>query len=282
MYLDTWSPVYTTELKSYKEVNGNLNQGFFTGVTILDQNGNASSNWRPINGFDPIQDTSRNTYSASISFSQILSKNAQVSLFLDVVNQQGWLANPLQRVYFGDVANYYIGNANSIANYTSSDNREVFQLADDIERLPSSRTKTPLGMRFNYYVSETFVVRTYYRYYFDDWGLSPHTASVEVPIKISDKFTLYPSYRYCTQTAADYFAPFDQHLSTDEFYTSDYDLSEFSANQFGFGFSYTDIFAASHIWKLGLKSVDLKFYKYDRNSTFSSSIVTAGFKFVLD
>jgi len=282
VYLDNWSPIYPTELKSYKQVNGNLNQGFFNGVTILDQNGNPSTSWRPMNGFDPLHDKTRNTYSASLSFSQILSKNAQISIFLDVVNQQGWLANPLQRIYFADVANYYIGNANSIANYTSKNNTDVFQLADDIERLPSSRIKTPLGMRFNYYVNEAFLIRTYYRYYFDNWGLTSHTASIEVPVKISDTFTFYPSYRYYTQTAADYFAPFDQHLSTDTYYTSDYDLSEFSANQFGFGLSYTDIFASKHVWKLGLKSVDLRLYKYDRNSTFSASIVNVGFKFVLD
>ncbi|MGK0412443.1 MAG: hypothetical protein ACJA1B_000639, partial [Polaribacter sp.] len=45
---------------------------------------------------------------------------------------------------------------------------------------------------------------------------------------------------------------------------------------------YTDIFASKHIWKLGLKSVDLRLYKYDRNSTFSASIVNVGFKFVMD
>lgn len=282
VFLDTWSPVYPTELKSFHEVNGNLNQGFFTGVTILDQNGNASSNWNPVNDFQLINDKSRNSYSASLSFSQILSKNAQISLFVDFVKQQGWLANPLQRVYFGDVANYYIGNANSINKYTSSNNTDVFQLADDIERLPSSRVKTPFGMRFNYYVNEIFVIRTYYRYYFDDWGVKSHTANIEVPIKISDKFTLYPSYRYYTQTAADYFAPYEQHLSTDKYYTSDFDLSEFNANQFGFGFSYTDIFAKSHVWKLGLKSVDLKYYNYKRNISFNSSIINVGFKFIMD
>ena len=282
VYLDTWNPIYPTELKAYDDVNGDLSQGFFNGVTILDQNGTASADWSPVEGFGLIEDKSRNSYSASLSFSQILSKNAQISLFLDVIKQQGWLGNPLQRVYFGDVDNYYIGNANSINNYTSPSNTDVFQLADDIERLPSNRIKTPIGMRFNYYVNETFVLRTYYRYYFDDWGVTSHTASVEVPIKITDKFTLYPSYRYYTQTAADYFAPYEENLSTNEFYTSDYDLSEYSANQFGFGVSYTDIFAKAHLWNFGLKSIDLKFYQYDRNTTFTSSIISAGFKFVMD
>ena len=126
------------------------------------------------------------------------------------------------------------------------------------------------------------MVRTYYRYYSDDWGVQSHTANIEVPIKISDKFTLYPSYRYYTQTAADYFAPYEQHLSTEKYYTSDFDLSQFNSNQFGFGFSYTDIFAKSHVWKLGLKSIDLKYYNYKRNTSFNSSILNVGFKFVMD
>ena len=103
-----------------------------------------------------------------------------------------------------------------------------------------------------------------------------------MPIKITEKFTLYPSYRFYDQSAVDYFNPFEGALSTNQFYTSDYDLSEYSANQFGFGISYTDIFAKTHVWKFGLKSIDLKFYQYDRDTTFSSSIITAGFKFVMD
>jgi hypothetical protein len=134
----------------------------------------------------------------------------------------------------------------------------------------------------NWYLSERFVLRTSYRYYFDDWGINSHTATVELPIKLSDKFTIYPSYRYYNQTAADYFAPYEAHLSTDEFYTSDYDLSEYAANQYGFGISYTDIFAKVHVSTFGLKSIDLKFYQYDRDTTFSFSMVSAGFKFVMD
>ncbi|CAH8282083.1 uncharacterized protein DUF3570 [Mariniflexile fucanivorans] len=282
IYLDQWMPKYPTELDSYVEVNGNLNQGFFEGITILDQNGDASTNWRPVSGFGLIDNKSRNSYSLSFSFSQILNKNSQFSLFFDLVQQKGWLANPMQRVYFADVNNYYIGNAESIDNYTSLSNRDVFQLADDIERLPNTRFKVPIGIRFHYYLNEILSLRTYYRYYFDDWGIRSNTASVELPIKVSQKFTLYPSYRYYNQTAADYFAPFEENLSTSAYYTSDYDLSEFSANQFGFGISYTDIFSNAHVWKFGLKSIDLKYNNYKRNSGLKANIISAGFKFVME
>ncbi|MCH4552584.1 DUF3570 domain-containing protein [Aestuariibaculum lutulentum] len=286
VYLDSWRPRYPTELDSYYEVNGNLNNGFFQNVPIYDQLGNEINKngvgaWKPV--MSPfIEDKSRNSYSVSVSFSQILSRNMQFSLFFDLVQQKGWLSNPMQRVYFGDVDNFYMGNPSSIPNYTSPTNKDVFQLADDIERLPDSRFKIPVGMRLNYYLNEMFVLRTYYRYYSDDWGITSHTAEVEVPIKISSKFTLYPSYRYYTQTAADYFAPYEMNLSTSEFYTSDYDLSEFNANQYGFGVNYTDIFAKAHIWKFGLKSIDLKYNNYKRNTGLKANIVSAGFKFIMD
>ena len=281
-------PQYPTELHWYLLGNKNLNSNYFQGVPIYDQNGNAidkSGNttpiWNPAN-FNFIKNTSRNSYSASFSFSQILNQNAQFSIFFDVVKQQGWLSNPMQRVYFLDVKNFYIGNPATIPNYTSPSNNDVFQLADDMERLPSSRLKFPIGMSFNYYLNEMFVLRTYYRYYTDDWGIKSNTANIEIPIKISQKWTLYPSYRYYDQTAANYFAPYEQNLSTSRYYTSDYDLSKFNANQYGFGFGYTDLFASWHLWRFGLKNIDLKFYNYKRSTGLRASIITAGFKFILD
>ena len=281
VYLDTWNPRYPIELDSYLKSGGNLNSGFFNGRTIYDQNGNVSQGWNPIN-YEYISDKGRNTYSLSLSWSQVLSKNAQFSLFLDLVQQQGWLSNPMQRVYFADVENYYMGNPTSIPNYASPDNKDVFQLADDIERLPDTRFKYPFGFRFNYYLSEKFTLRTYYRYYADDWGISSHTASVEVPFKVSSKFTLYPSYRFYNQTAADYFAPYETNLSTQEFYTSDYDLSKFNANQYGMGISYTDVFTQSHIWKFGLKSIDFKYNYYKRNTGLTANFVALGIKFLME
>lgn len=260
VYIDTWNAIYPTELRPFGENGNGLNNSLFTQNTIT---GNTNYNPR----FSEFKDEGRNSYSLGFGFSQILHKNVQGSLALDFVQQQGLLSTPFQRVYFGDVADSFIDN---------------FQLADAVERLPDSRFKVAVGGRLNWYLNETFTIRTFYRYYFDDWGITSHTASFEVPIKITDKFTLYPSYRFYNQTAADYFRPYESALSTDEFYTSDYDLSEYSANQIGFGVSYTDIFAKAHIWKLGLKSIDLKFYQYDRDTSFTSSIITAGFKFVMD
>jgi len=233
VYIDTWKLLYPIELRE-------------------------SSN------FIDLDKKNRNSYSLGFGFSQILSQNLQGMLSLDIVQQQGLLSTPFQRVYFNDMPDRF---------------RENFQLADDIERLPNTRFKTAVGGRLNYFINEMFVLRTYYRYYFDDWGINSHTASIEISIKITDKFTLYPNYRFYNQTAADYFYPYETALSTYEFYTSDYDLSEFSANQFGFGVGYTDIFTKLKLANFGLKTVDLKYDYYKRNTGLHYSLISAGFKF---
>uniref|UniRef100_UPI00404A3520 DUF3570 domain-containing protein n=1 Tax=Flavobacterium sp. TaxID=239 RepID=UPI00404A3520 len=268
VYLDQWRPIYPKELVS------SLN-----GMTIFDQVGSPSLGYAPSN-FSEWNATNRNSYSASFGFSQVATKKMQFSVFLDILSQQGKLSSPYQRVYFADKANYYVGDAQYIPTYTTSQNQGVYQLADAIERLPNSRFKIPAGARLNYYLNERVTIRTYYRYYWDNWGVTAHTANIELPVKISDKFTVYPSYRYYTQDKAKYFAPYETHLSTEKYYTSDYDLSTFKANQYGIGIGYTDIFTNFKVWKFGLKNMDLRFSHYDRNDGLTANIITFGLKFV--
>jgi hypothetical protein len=232
VFLDTWKDIYPIELRSSIKKLDNLN---------------------------------RNSFSLGLGFSQILTRNMQASLSVDLVQQNGLLSTPFQRVYFSDFEDSF---------------REGFHLADDIERLPDTRFKIAVGGRLHYFINEQFVSRLFYRYYTDDWGIQSHTASVEIPIKVSDHFTLSPSYRFYNQTQVDYFAPYNQHLSTNEFYTSDYDLSEYSANQYGLSVTYTDIFTQKHIGNWGLKNVHLKLNYYERDSRLNAFLIAVGVKFV--
>ncbi|MET1260111.1 DUF3570 domain-containing protein [Flagellimonas sp. DF-77] len=244
-YFDSWNAQYPIELRN----------GFNTGVVGYDPD------------FTRFADLGRNSYSLGFVFSQILTKRMQASLSLDLVVQNGLLSTPFQRVYFGDVADFFL---------------EDFQLADDVERLPDSRFKIPLGGRLNYYLNDAVVLRSFYRFYYDDWGIVSHTLNMELPLKLSDSFTLYPSYRYYTQTAADYFYEKEAALSSFEFYTSDFDLSNYSANQFGFGLQYRDIFTRTKLLLFGLKAIDLRYAYYRRSNGLDASIITLGTSFVID
>lgn len=260
IYLDKWNAIYPTELRPFKSGGEGIDDPFFSVNTI-----SGDPNYDP--SFTAFEKENRNSYSLGVTLSQILSTKLQGILLADMVLQKGLLSTPFQRVYFGDVADSFIEN---------------FHLADDVERLPDSRRKVAIGGRLNYYLNEIVIIRSYYRYYSDDWGISSHTANLEIPVKISASFTLYPSYRYYTQTAADYFSVYEGNLSSDVYYTSDYDLSEYNANQFGIGITYTDIFTKLRIWKVGLKQIDLKFDHYKRNSGLNANIASLAFTFLMD
>ena len=109
-----------------------------------------------------------------------------------------------------------------------------------------------------------------------------HTANLELPIKLGTLFTLRPAYRYYTQTAADYFAGFNEHQSAEQLYTSDYDLSRFTANQYSLGVSYTDILTQRRLLGWNLKSVDLNGSFYQRDNGFYATQVALGIKVVHD
>jgi hypothetical protein len=262
VYLDTWKPIYPKELQDFADFNG-MNGGIYDNFVIIP--GQISSEVYDPSNFKEHNQKNRNSFALSLAFSQVVTKKVQGSIFMDVLYQNGLLSTPYQRVYFADKGDFFINE---------------FQLADDIERLPDNRFKLPIGTRWNFYFNEKFTLRTYYRYYFDDWDILSHTFNIEIPYKLTDKFTVIPMFRYYSQQQSKYFAPYEGHVSTDKFYTSDYDLSTFTANQYGFGFGYTDIFTNAKIWKFGLKNIDFRYNHYDRSDGLSANIFTFGVKFV--
>lgn len=263
IYLDTWKLIYPVELRVPGNNRGDDDDDDHFNINNYTITGNTNY----VLVFAPFNSKGRNSCSAGLFFSQILSKKLQGSLAVDLVRQQGLLSTPYQRVYFADFEDTFIEN---------------FHLADDVERLPDSRLKLASGARINYYINEFLIIRTFYRYYIDDWGIESHTASLEIPIGITDKIKFYPSYRFYNQSAADYFAPYNQHLSTSSFYTSDYDLSAYLANQYSLGFIYTDPFVSAKVWRIGLKSFDTKLTHYSRNSSFKANLLTVGAKFIIE
>lgn len=196
--------------------------------------------------------TSRNTFAGSLSYSQIINQRLQVMFLADVVQQQGYLGLPFHRVYFADAS--------------------VHQ-----ENLPSSRLKIPVGVRANYFLGDKFIVRAYYRFYKDDWGLTAHTADIEVPIKITPFLSVSPFYRFYTQTAIKYFAPYKQYAAQDQYYTSNYDLSKFNSSFLGAGIRIAPPKGVLGIQNFGM--IELRYGHYTRTSRLNANIISMNLKF---
>lgn len=195
---------------------------------------------------------SRNSFSGSLSYSQIVNQRLQLNVLLDAIYQQGYLALPFHRVYFTD---------NSV----------------HVENLPGTRLKIPVGIRLNYFAGDNLIFRTYYRYYQDDWGLKAHTINLETSIKFTPFVSLTPFYRYYTQTAIKYFGAFQAHKITDQYYTSNYDLSAFDSHFFGAGIRLIPpkgVFGLEHF-----NMLELRYGHYTKNIGMNSDIVSLNLKF---
>ncbi|MBH8568683.1 DUF3570 domain-containing protein [Microvirga sp. STS02] len=221
----------------------------------------------------------RQTYNFTATYSQVLAKRLQAAISTELVSQNGLLSTPFHRVYFRDNTTELNKAPTSVGDSFSP----RVATAARIENLPRARFKYPVSLRVNYYATDLVQVRAFYRFYNDNFGITAHTFELELPVKITPFFVVYPFYRYHTQTAARYFAPFMEHSINDTYYTSDYDLSAFSANKVGLGLRYSPVYGIGRFHVPGknaqglprvmrFKSLDLRYANYQQTG---STIYTA-------
>lgn len=210
-------------------------------------NSGGKSNKRP-----GIPSKPRNTITSSFSFSQAINSRLQGAVLLDLVYQSGDLGLPFHRVYWND------GTVH-------------------VENLPPERFKLPIGLRLNYFLGDKIILRSYYRYYIDSWGLQSQTASLEVPVKITPFFSVSPFYRFYAQTAAKYFDPYEMATSNDQYYSSNYALAKLNSNFYGAGIRIAPpkgVLGIQHISML-----ELRYGHYTQNIGMNADVISMNLKF---
>jgi hypothetical protein len=212
------------------------------------------------NSKSSIPGSPRTTLSASFSYSQQINSRLQIMFLGDVVKQSGYLGLPFHRVVFPEQKS------------------SGLDTAERIEKLPSSRFKLPIGFRANYFLDDNIILRAYYRYYTDDWGIHSNTASLELAYKVNPFFSISPFYRYYDQTAAKYFAPYDEHSLSDQYYTSNYEYAKFQSGFYGVGFRVappSGVFG----WQ-NLHELEIRYGHYTQSTNLVSDVVSVslGFK----
>ncbi|QXV65625.1 DUF3570 domain-containing protein [Mucilaginibacter sp. 21P] len=215
--------------------------GYGSGSERDERNGGGSVDYRP-----------RNSFSTALSISQVINTRLQALLIVEPSYQHGLLATKYQRDYFTDGS-------------------------ERAENLPDDRYKLPIGIRFNYFLDDHFIIRTFYRYYMDSWGIRAHTAELEVPIKLTSFVSVSPYYRYNNQVGTRYFAPYGQHDPNAAFYTSDYDLSTLNSSFIGANIRLAPpkgVFGWQHF-----SALEIRAGHYTRSTGLTSNIVTLAMKF---
>lgn len=194
----------------------------------------------------------RNTFAFSLAYSQIINQNFQIEILGDAVQQTGYLSLPFHRVYFND--------------------KSVHQ-----EALPDKRFKLPIGFRANYFLGDKVILRTYYRYYTDNWGVKSNTLSLETPVKMSPFVSVSPFYRYYSQTASKYFAPYQQHTVFDDYFTSNYDLSQFDSHFYGVGIRFNPKNGLFNIERLSM--LEIRYGHYTKSVGMEADIISLNLRF---
>jgi hypothetical protein len=203
----------------------------------------------------------RYSYNFSLAYKQVLAKRLQAQFAAEFIYQTGLLSTPFHRVYF------------------------IGQNVAKLEHLPDHRLRIPLTARFNYFVFDRLIIRSLYRYYYDDFGISSSTVNIELPVKITNFFSVYPFYNYHTQTAADYFNAYKRHSLSEKYYTSDFDLSGLNSTEWGGGLYYAPAagiarFKTKRKYIL-VRKFELRYAYYKRSTGLHANIVTThlGFAF---
>lgn len=189
----------------------------------------------------------RNSYNLSLGWYQTINPRMGIGFYPGFTYQSGLLSTPFHRVFFAE---------NNIKK---------------VENLPTTRVKVPLGVQLNTFVGTRWIIRSYYRYYWDDFGIEAHTVNLEGAWKLNRVLTLTPFVRLYDQTGSDYFKPFKEHSIVQQFYTSDYDLSDFQSIKAGMGFRYAPF---SYAKGRTFKAMELRYANYRRSDGMVASIIT--------
>ena len=188
----------------------------------------------------------RSSYNLEVGFYQVINQRMSLGLYPGIVYQTGLLSTPFHRVYFSDKT-------------------------ERVENLPGSRFKVPIGVQLNTFLGGSLILRTFYRFYWDDFGIIGHTFTLEAPFKILRTLTLSPFFRIYAQTKADDFKGYEEHQVSQEFYTSDYDLSKFTSFKPGLGIRYAP-YARKN--RTTFNAVELRYAFYKRSDGLEAHMAT--------
>jgi len=153
----------------------------------------------------PTRPSHEQKWSTSVfgGISQVLSREAALQSTLTYQREQGYLSDPYKQVL--------------VAGNPVPDAR------------PDSRNQLTWLTRLRHHVSPVHgTLQADYRFYADDWQLTSHTLEVAWDQAIFDALHLIPSFRYYSQSQAEFYGPwFD--ATGDGLHSSDYRLSPYGA-----------------------------------------------------
>lgn len=226
---------------------GRLNPGYYRAVRLIYPWELRLEDWFDIHN--------RNTFTLALAWERALNRRLALGIYPGLTYQRGLLSTPFHRVYFND------------------------GMTEKVERLPNARWRLPVGVQLNAFLGGRLVLRNYYRFYYDDFGILANTLQVEAPVKWTPRWSAGPFVRVYGQSAARWFRPYAGHAVNQVFYTSDYDLSAFVSLDLGLTLRYAPFQFLGKNGHAQFSAAGLRLGTYRRSDGLSAYYLSTSFDF---
>ena len=143
--------------------------------------------------------------------SQVITKDLIAGATVEVITDQGYLANPYRSVRYCAVPS----PGSTCAGGTL--------LASQI--YPNTHTSTSVEARAKYYLWYRAAASVSYRYFSDTWGVRGNTTEVEYTHPVSNSWILEGRFRYYSQNAADFYRDLFPTVNYQNFEARDQNLA---------------------------------------------------------
>lgn len=151
-----------------------------------------------------------------VGLSQVITKNLILGLNYESQTHEGELGNPYRSIRF-----LSFGGVETFANQV----------------LPGTRTTNAIALDGRYYLWYRAAAHASYRFFTDTWGIRAQTAEIEY-IHPWREWTFEGSYRYHSQTAADFYGDLFPRPDFQNFMARDRNLSTMTDQTIHLGVTY--------------------------------------------
>jgi hypothetical protein len=176
--------------------------------------------------------------SYTLGLSQILTKNWITGATLEVITDDGYLANPYRSI-----------------RYLDPGSPKGYSLASQV--YPDTRTSTSIEGRAKYYLPYRAAITGTYRYFTDTWGIVGNTYELDYTHPLSNIWIFEGRVRYYKQNHATFYSDLFPYADSQNFMARDQDLAASENTTIGAKVTYAFLPDGWKFFKRGTATLDV-------------------------